>query len=133
MPLKLLTGETLTGMKSKPIVVPLAKWQDTELFEMAARQAEAALGRAEKLRKGWKGRIRGEVPRYIFGPNEILVQVYPYEPSGPAIAFIFCKMIQGKERFAPFVLTLSDEVVRSLRLANRWPTAVDVQRPMVAA
>jgi hypothetical protein len=131
MPLKLVAGEHLKVMQTKPIVMPLDKWQDTAFFSQAAELAENSFARSDKRRKGWKGSIRGEKRRFIFGPNEVLIQVYPWEPTGPAVAFVFSKKVQGKELYAPFVIRLSPGVVGELRQAGRWPVMID--GPMVAA
>ena len=126
MPLRHLTGERIKGLTSAPVVLPLEKWQDTPFFSLAAELAENAFARSDKLRKGWKGRIRGQKRRFLFAPGEIIVQAYPYEPGAPALAFVFCKQVQGKELFAPFVTRLAPGAVNELRMAGRWPTRIEV-------
>lgn len=131
MPLNRIRGERLAAMASKPVVMSLDKWQDTAFFKQAAELAEDAFARSDKRKKGWKGRIRGEKRRFIFGPDEVLVQAYPYEPTGPAVAFLFTKQVQGKELYAPFIIKLSPGVVQELRMAGRWPASI--MMPGVAA
>lgn len=126
MPLKHLTGERINGLSTTPTIMPIEKWQETGLFSQAAELAENAFARSDKLKKGWKGRIRGQKRRFIFAPGEVIVQVYPYERPLAAVAFIFCKVVQGKERYAPFVTKLTPGVVAQLRMTGHWPATLEI-------
>lgn len=125
MPLNRITGERLEGMTTRPVIEPLSKWSDTKFWEFAAERADKAFGLAMSKRKSFRKRVRVAVNPFIWSETEVSVQIYPYERT-PMLYFLFCKVINGKEKYwwIPFVMT--PQLISELRLAGRWPSKIEV-------
>ena len=121
MPLDRTNGETLSGLQGDPYkLVPLSKWSDTALWDIACKRATVAFLKA------------GAMNAPTFDESAVLVQEYPIGEM-PRIAFIFCKRCEispwkrgddqsqaSKELCFPVVVGMSPAMKAEMVMAGRW-------------
>lgn len=104
MPLNHKDGEEI-GTLGRGNPVPLTKWADSRFFNMAAGMAAKAFV------------AKGALLPIQFDQLEVLVQEYPQKDR---LAFIFLRVIAGKEHFFPWVFTLEPDVISELVNTGKW-------------
>jgi hypothetical protein len=97
-------GELIQGLPGPYRVVPLHKWQDTQLWEQAAEMAGKAFKRSGSLRK-----------RVQF--TDVLVQEYPKTSK---LLFLFEATVAGQPMYYPWVWDLTPEMIAEFTTTGKW-------------
>lgn len=105
MALNRIKGEIVGELGTDFIVVPLARWGDTTLYQQAEEHAAQAFLSAGAL-----------APLTIYD-DDVVVQEYP---SKNKLVFLFQRKIAGREHFYPYVYDLPPKMVAELRTIGRW-------------
>jgi hypothetical protein len=121
MPLNRTKGEHIEGLGEDYRTVPLSKWSDTNLWDAACREANAAFAKA------------GCMVAVVFDEAHVLIQEYPGQDR---IAFLFNRKVPvapwkrsdpsevHKDLYHPVVIRLSPGLKNELVMAGRWPKKV---------
>ena len=105
MPIDRIKGEQIDNLGMGFLIEPPDKWADTVFFDEAAVRASHAF------------MAQGAMMPVHFDEGGVSVQRYPQSRH---LAFIFCKVIAGKELYFHHVMVLSRDVVADLKTQGRW-------------
>jgi len=105
MSLNLDQGEIISGVGGPYSIPPRNRWMGSQFFEEARQKAIEAFQQS------------GAMLPVVIDPESVLVQ--EYTASG-RLAFIFQRIIAGKEHFYPYVFTIPPDMLRELRVTGRW-------------
>ena len=100
-----VNGEEIGDLGRHFLIVPLAKWSDTPLWQDACRRAQHALVK------------KGALLPIVFDEQSVLIQEYPTQAR---ILFLFARKVAGKWVYVPVVMALSDETIAWLKMSGRW-------------